>query len=118
MLGPQLREQLAADAYRSEALLPAMPWLQRTTPDLPRAVVEVDAAAKLITIEWPSQGSSVNSYLLRTRTRGVWSMQIVPRNETLKAISWKATPPDLIALSVIGRNGMESDPLVFSLSGS
>jgi uncharacterized lipoprotein YddW (UPF0748 family) len=108
-----LRELLAADAYRTQALLPELPWIAAAPAPAPRARIATDERAHLISLDWSHEQHHAHVFLLRTRTNGVWSMAVVPGNTTVKALSYGATPPDVIALSVIARNGVEGPAQTF-----
>lgn len=98
---------MLADTYRTPVLTPAMPWLPRATAVTPRTQVHVDARERLITVDWSRVSPQPRGYLLRTRTRGVWTLYILSGTATTKTVAFGSEAPDLIALSAIGRNGVE-----------
>ena len=112
-----LRELLSSESYQATALVPEMPWLDRGNVVVrPSATIVIDERERLITVEWERVAQS-QAYVLRTRTRGEWSIQIVPATSRTHTVSFDVAP-ELITLSAVGRTGVEGSPAVFSSRGA
>jgi hypothetical protein len=112
-----LREALAGDAYRTRALVPELAWLNAPTPERIDARIDATAATRsTITLRWTAPDVQPQNYLLRSRTRGVWSVRILPGTAAHATIRFADSdlPPDVIAVSAVGRNGREGAAQVFS----
>ena len=110
-----LRGALAADAYRYTALVPEMPWLGVRKPARPAARVAVNEANRSIDVQWTSAEQTPQLYLLRMRTNGVWKTEILSGTTSEAHVTYRGgAAPELIAVSSIGRTGLESDPAIYS----
>ena len=112
-----LRELLSSESYQATALIPEMPWLDGGRAVIkPTASVAIDERERLITVEWQPVAQS-QAYVLRTRTRGEWSVAIVPGTASAHTVAFDVAP-EIITLSAVGRTGGESAPVVFRSSSA
>jgi hypothetical protein len=111
---PNRFADLLQTTYPTRVLTPELPWLSfNATSSAPRAQVHVDKREKLITIEWPRPSQPPRAYLVRTRTRGVWTMFTLDGNAAETTFAYYTNAPDVIAVSAIGRNGVEGKAATF-----
>jgi uncharacterized lipoprotein YddW (UPF0748 family) len=116
----RLADLMTSEVYQTDVLTPALPWLEPTLAAAPRVDIAPDTKERLITIDWsPARNAPrtpPRAWILRTRTRGAWSIQVLPPAANTKTISYGTLAPDLITVSSVGRNGVESAVSSFSIS--
>jgi hypothetical protein len=114
-----LTAALEKEIYRESALPPAMPWVGGTRPEKPRLRVEMgrwantgpegSSGSSRVSATWESN-AKVWRWLLQTRGGGEWKTEILPGGVNSK--TWGPAQPDVIALTVVDRNGNSSAPAV------
>jgi uncharacterized lipoprotein YddW (UPF0748 family) len=104
----RMADLMLSEVYQEDVLTPALPWLESRIAAAPRADVMPDPSERLITIEWNKPAAPPRAWILRTQTAGRWSIQILPGSMARKTISYATSAPEVITLSSIGRNGVES----------
>jgi uncharacterized lipoprotein YddW (UPF0748 family) len=108
--GP-LDNLLAASVYQQPVLIPAMPWLNATSPPPPKLSVSV--WHKAVHIEWKnSAGEPAKWWLLQTQTNGVWNAQVLPGGQG--DVYQDSGAPDAISVRAVGRTGNLSTPVVWT----
>jgi uncharacterized lipoprotein YddW (UPF0748 family) len=103
---------LARTVYAEPALVPASPWLDKTTPPKPR--VEARRASDgALDLSWKPGGSEgAWLWVLQARSAGRWSTEILAgsqRSHTLRGV-------EQVALSAVDRSGNQSEAVVISVS--
>ena len=112
----RLAELMTTTVYQNPVLTPAMPWLERTIAAAPRAQIVTDPRERLITIDWDAPQRAPRAYILRTRTRGAWTTQVLPSTAGARTIPFGTAAPDMIVLSYVGRSGVESAVTAFGVN--
>ena len=104
-------EFLGRQVYQQPALVPPAPWLGSAPPPKPVLTVSNAESGSPFGIRW-TLGSSDRPWLwlLRTRTAGEWTTEILPSTKTSR--TWNGTPPEVVAVSAVNRIGMVSSPSV------
>jgi uncharacterized lipoprotein YddW (UPF0748 family) len=106
-----LGEALEGGVYEQSALVPASPWLGSARPATPRLTASHAQNGSALALHWaPGSTERAWLWLLQTRKNGDWSMEVLP--EAHRSQTWKSTPPDVVALCAIDRNGNASAPAV------
>lgn len=110
-IGETLRTQL----YAEPALTPPVPWLERNSPEAPRATVEPDAVGTGVRVRIAPGGSTaVRWWLVQVLVGEQWESRLQPA--TLAELRLDApSGASAIALSAIGRTGLQSLPVVHLL---
>ena len=97
--------------YAQPVLVPASPWIDATTP--PRPELIVDTWKNSVHVDWEStSGKPARWWLLQTRSKGIWSTQVLPGG--LNDIYLDNTALDAIAVRAVDRLGNLSTPAVWS----
>ena len=110
MKNSALDNALLKEVYRQPALIPACPWLNATSPPLPK--LTVDAWRQTLHMQWKNgAGEPANWWVLQGRENGVWTTQIFPAGRT--DIYLDNTNFDAIAIRAVGRTGNLSEPVVW-----
>lgn len=101
MSGNGVGETLSRGVYSEPALVPASPWLSRTTPGAPKLSVRL--SENRLRATWRSGGGKAWLWLLQTRVGGAWTTEILPADQT----TWvsRGGTPEVIALSAVDRTG-------------
>jgi len=96
-----LRTILAADEYRSPAMVPTTPWLDNLPPLSPVVGYHLDRTASAHRITWSTQpGEAVRAFVLATLVGERWSHQILPATSTSANLPLKAGGEALRAFAV------------------
>ncbi len=104
-----LASGLERQLYSQPALVPACPWLDRTTPDRPR--LSISSSGGQAAAGWePGRPGEVWLWVVQTRTGKTWTTEILPGSKRSRAFGRSA--PDVIALTAIDRFGNASRPVV------
>ncbi|HZR19569.1 MAG TPA: family 10 glycosylhydrolase [Verrucomicrobiae bacterium] len=105
--GP-LDAALRKTVYPTPALVPEMPWLERTPPRGPELHAEPGGAR--LKIAWAAAGQNVRCWVLQTRKNGNWETEILARQNG--SILLPVAGLEVIALSSLDRFGIASPPSV------
>jgi uncharacterized lipoprotein YddW (UPF0748 family) len=109
-----LDEALERRLYAEPALVPAMPWLRRATPEKPKLGFSHIDKGRRLAFDWTPVGLQKPwLWMLQTRTHSEWTTQIFPATRTSQ--SWGASPPEYVALTAVDRTGNTSRPAVLEL---
>ncbi len=107
MRGTDLDAALSRVVYSQPALIPA-------SPSKPQLSVSDGEHGSHLKINWTSSANqSAWLWLLQMRIGGQWQTEILPANKTSQPCN--GTPPDVIAISAIDRNGNASPAAVLEM---
>jgi len=98
---------LTRSLYQEAALVPPMPWLNKTPPASP--TVKAQAGRGGVTVSW-SKVPGCGKYAIQARYGKRWSLMTVSPGNSL-SLSGK---PDAVAVSSVNRYGTTSRPAVLS----
>lgn len=99
---------LERETYAQPALVPATPWLEKTSP--PKPMLYLRTESKAVGLNWTAVDSQIPSvWVLQTRKQGQWTTQILPG--ATRSMSLPGSP-EAIALTFINRYGNASVPAV------
>jgi uncharacterized lipoprotein YddW (UPF0748 family) len=120
----ELADRLAEGPYSFPALVPASPWLARSTPATP--VVSTSSASQGLTlrISVPADQTVATTsprwWLVRARYADGWRAQISDAGTATVTLQpgLDGTLPDFLVVNSIGRAGMESEPVRIIPTGS
>lgn len=102
-------EVLEREVYQQPALVPLSPWLGRTRPSKPKVTAAPAMAGSPLEIRWAPDGSGKSClWVVQARTHGEWKVEILPAARS--TCLWKGAPPEIVAVSAVGRNGELSAP--------
>jgi uncharacterized lipoprotein YddW (UPF0748 family) len=105
---PALTAAVRAE-YPQSALVPASPWLDSTPPGKPKLTVGESRAG--LHFQWATAGGEpVWLWVLQYRTNEVWTMEILPADQTSR--TYFNARPEAIAVSAVDRTGNLSLPAV------
>jgi uncharacterized lipoprotein YddW (UPF0748 family) len=106
-----LDEVLERAVYAQPALMPPVPWLDRTRPGKPELTVSGGHSSSQLAIRWTPGGlGKAWLWLLQTKTGREWRSVILPAAKT--TLTWNGVPPEVVAVSAVNRNGQVSLPCV------
>src|SRR5262249_1823290 len=106
MRSTDLAEALQSETYAQPALVPPAPWLDGARPGKPVVAIREAAGSKTI-VSWKAAGSEPSaSWIVQSRTGGKWRTEIVGRKTFTHAL--QGAPPEVIAVTAVGRNGNTS----------
>ena len=106
---------LESGPYRSPALVPASPWLDRRAPGRPtvRLDAQIPSGRAFRLYLTPAAGERPWLWALQIRTDGQWTTEIVPGWErTVVVGAPNSQLPDRVVITAIDRAGNESTPVV------
>ena len=107
MRNNDLDTALAQDVYSQPALVPASPWLGNFRHSKPQLIANNGENR----VSWtPAATETAWLWLVQTRTGGAWTTEILPPNKTSRP--WSGAQPDVIAVSLVDRNGNASPATV------
>jgi uncharacterized lipoprotein YddW (UPF0748 family) len=113
MRNTALDQALERQVYAEQALVPACPWLRRSSPAKP--VLSATPKGNAIYVDWKPGGTeAVSTWLLQTRSHGTWSCELLPRSRLSTHLG--ASAPEVIAVSAVDRYGNQSRPAVLRLN--
>ena len=102
---------LEREVYAQPALMPPLPGLGRTQPGKPKLTMPGNGYGSNLELRWTLGGPGrVWLWLLQSRTGREWKNEIMPASATTRA--WSGTPPEVVALSAVNREGQISSPSV------
>jgi uncharacterized lipoprotein YddW (UPF0748 family) len=108
MQNEALATRLKRELYGEPALMPAMPWLGRKAPPKPK-LTAAEANGRL-SLSWSFEAAQEPwLWVVQTRTKGIWSTQILPRENTGMTLSSAA---DAVAVTAVSRLGNASAAMV------
>jgi uncharacterized lipoprotein YddW (UPF0748 family) len=105
----ELQTALAQKLYREPALIPAMPWIDRTAPPPPTVSAQRSDAAVTVSFK-PGRGEPTSLYAVYARYGEQWRFTVVPGGTPSLTLNADATSgaPTAIVVSSIDRCGNES----------
>ena len=111
MRNSDLDATLEYEVYNQPALIPGSPWLGGTRHSKP----QLTANDGSVGLSWmPAADETAWLWLVQTRTGGEWATEILPAHKTSR--TWSGTQPDVIAVSLVDRNGNASAAAVVQQS--
>jgi uncharacterized lipoprotein YddW (UPF0748 family) len=107
-------EALRQGVYGEPALVPACPWLGNDLPARP--VLTVGESAREIKLAWKEEFGGVWQWLVRKKTDGRWTTEILPGAQTKAVVRvWgKTALPEIIEVSAVNRYGNVGAAAVFN----
>lgn len=103
-------QRLKAGPYRTQALMPASPWLDSSAPDAP--VITAEKADTMLNISWKHSGKEEPFlFVLYTKTNGRWDSEIYACKD-VNAVK-KAAGITEVAISAVDRCGNEGKKNIF-----
>lgn len=110
MKNAALDAALAGEVYRQPALIPASPWLNATSPPMPKLSVSVGKSTR---VQWQSASAKPASWwVCQIRTNGAWATQILPGSQV--TAQFEITNPEAVALRAVDRVGNLSEPAIWT----
>ncbi|MBD2196988.1 MULTISPECIES: glycoside hydrolase family 10 protein [Calothrix] len=107
---------LEKDAYPTQALIPASPWLDKTLPTQPTIQIERDTATgKIRKLTWQSpEPDKVWLWVMQTKSGNRWTTQILPRSQTSYLFNSQNSPLpiDTVAVSAVNRYSTQGQPAI------
>jgi uncharacterized lipoprotein YddW (UPF0748 family) len=101
---------LQRESYQQVVLIPASPWLEATTPAIPK--LSVGTWRKTFHVQWHDTGNkAARWWVLQTRANGAWNTQIFPAGQTESYV--EISRADAIAIRSADRLGNLSEPVVW-----
>jgi uncharacterized lipoprotein YddW (UPF0748 family) len=111
-----LHEAFRNTLYPAPALVPASPWLSPGPPEKPLVTATPDAALHATALTLHSRGALGSRWIVHARWGEEWETLLLPARTDETHIDWRrGVPPDLIAVTVVDRAGVESEPVLLSL---
>jgi uncharacterized lipoprotein YddW (UPF0748 family) len=103
-----LNERLLRGPYRTDALVPATPWLGRTALPAPRVTFEPGMQGGF-SVRMVPAGEAPRWWIVRTRRGGTWSVNVIPGITDVHAENAIAGDPpvDLVVVTPVDRLGNE-----------
>jgi uncharacterized lipoprotein YddW (UPF0748 family) len=93
---------LQREVYSEAALIPATPWLARSSPPRPELRLRIDRESTILDWTVPN-GPPVQAWLLQTQTRGKWTTQVLAGAE--RSMRFTQARPEVVALTCVDRFG-------------
>jgi uncharacterized lipoprotein YddW (UPF0748 family) len=110
-------EVLERQVYQQPVLVPPTSWLGTVQPPKPTLTISNGEAGSQLGIRWTSGGPERPwLWLLQTRNAGEWRTEILPSTRT--SCTRNGTPPEVVAVSAVNRNGRASVPMVMQTNNS
>jgi uncharacterized lipoprotein YddW (UPF0748 family) len=108
-----LSEKIVAQDYAQPALIPASPWLDRTTPARPVVTLSTDSASgeRRVTMR-PGGKESVWQWVVQARTDTTWTTTILRSDQRVHALLGPEADADVIAVTAVDRVGNASRPVI------
>jgi uncharacterized lipoprotein YddW (UPF0748 family) len=101
-------EQLETQAYTATALVPASPWLSSSLPARPVVRLDGDPQRGAVTLVLEHTEPSARWWVVRARYGGEWITEVVPAAQRRHALPRLGSAPEVVAVSVVDRLGIES----------
>jgi beta-glucosidase-like glycosyl hydrolase/uncharacterized lipoprotein YddW (UPF0748 family) len=108
LMGNQgLVDVLRTQAYRTPALPPATPWLDRSSPARPRATLDsgIEPGTALLQLE-PGDATAPRWWVVRARHGSRWTTEILPGRSATASLDQAASMQEVV-VSAVGRTGNE-----------
>ena len=103
MRNSDLDAALEREVYSQPALIPSSPWLGNARHSKPQLSVNPGERG----LSWtPAATETAWLWLVQTRSGGVWTTEILPATKTSRA--WNGVQPEVVAVSLVDRNGNAS----------
>jgi len=100
---PGLTEALAHAAYSQAALVPPVPWLNRSRPGKPGLTAMIVPRTGEVVINWSPAGKETAArWVIQTRTKGMWKTELLPSGGSGRRFT---SPPDTVTVSAVDRFG-------------
>jgi uncharacterized lipoprotein YddW (UPF0748 family) len=102
--------------YASPALVPASPWLSAEPPAPPRVDAVADPATASTVLALHAMPRAVSHWIVDVRRGDGWQTRLLPGASRRMALPWDdGVPPELIAVRVVDRAGVEGGATVLRL---
>jgi uncharacterized lipoprotein YddW (UPF0748 family) len=103
---------LEREAYRQPAIVPALPWLDSSSPDTPSPIAT--RVLSRFDLSWDSPSDSkTRCYLLQSKRGKLWQAEMLPATKV--RCTFQRPWPEAIALTAVSRFGTMSPPAVLEL---
>jgi uncharacterized lipoprotein YddW (UPF0748 family) len=107
---------LRSSLYGEPALVPASPWLAAAHAPRPTITAQPDPGLHATALQFGAPGATPARWIVHARWDGDWETLLLPGSVREVHIDWRAgRGPDLIAVRLIDRAGVESDPALLLL---
>jgi uncharacterized lipoprotein YddW (UPF0748 family) len=108
-------DALRKGVYGGPALVPACTWLGNALPARP--VLTARESGREITLNWKEESGGVWQWVVRKKTGGRWTTEILPGAQTKEVVPDGAgsAPPEIIAVSAVNRCGNMGGAAVFNM---
>jgi hypothetical protein len=104
-------EALRKGVYEEPALVPACGWLGGAEPARP--VLTARQIGRYITLKWKEDAGRAWQWVVRRKTGGRWTTEILPGTQTEEVVPAEAGINDIIAISAVNRYGNLSEAAMF-----
>jgi len=107
-------DALRKEVYGEPALVPACTWLGNALPARP--VLTARKSGREIKLNWKEESGGVWQWVVRKKTGGRWTTEILPGAQTKEVVPDGAgsAPPEIIAVSAVSRYGNVGEAAVFN----
>ena len=114
-----LADKLVRQLNQTTALIPASPWLEKTTPAKPVVAFGQDARQTTAVFRWELPGGTAPGWwLVQMRFKGQWATELIPGGQNTRTLSGgNSVLPEVIAVSAVSRFGNAGAAFVAERSG-
>jgi uncharacterized lipoprotein YddW (UPF0748 family) len=107
-------DALRKGVYAGPALVPACTWLGNTLPARP--LLTARESGRKIKLNWKEDSGGVWLWVVRKKTGGGWTTEILPGSQTREVVPDGAgsAPPEFIAVSAVNRYGNVGEAAVIN----
>lgn len=113
-----LGDALRSGWYGEPALVPASPWLGSGPPPRPFVGALPDFAARATVVSLGAPSMRPSAWIVQSRAGGAWNTILLPGASRKARIPWTGTAPDIVAVRLVDRAGVESEPVILRLHTS
>jgi len=112
----RIADILEKEAYSTQALVPASPWLDKIPPNQPTLTIERNSTTgKINKLTWRSSDQDkVWLWVMQIRTGNQWNTKILPRSQTSYLLNNQNSPSqiDSVAISAVNRYSTQGQPAI------
>ncbi|CAN5664981.1 hypothetical protein BH23GEM9_BH23GEM9_31360 [soil metagenome] len=114
-----LHEAFRGSIYAAPALVPASPWLANGPTPPPSVSATPDPGLHATAVYLEPRGEGVARWIVQARWGDEWETVLLPGRTAEYHFDWRrGMAPDLIAVRLVDRAGVESDPVMLTLGGN
>jgi uncharacterized lipoprotein YddW (UPF0748 family) len=111
-----LGDALRSTTYAAPALVPATPWLSSGTPARPFVHADLDGGLHATALTLQPGAQAPSRWIVQARWQGEWLTLLLPGATRETHVEWTdGHAPDMIAVRLVDRAGVESEPVILRL---